>query len=931
MSVKRIFLGWDEPALTSAARWLLEHYPCANGRCDMRAATVILPSSRAERRLLELLVEGTQNQGAVLLPPCRRTVGKLPELLYTAAKPLAEPLQRQAAWLTALAQVSPEKLRELSLRSEQQTALLERTLLAQHLDQLWKELNTRGLSFCNVAEEGAKHFDYFRKERWLILADIHQLFLNCLESWGLIDQFQARIDAVARGECRFAGELCLLACADIPPLICEMINQSGAVAFALVHAPAERADWFDEFGCVLSKPWAAAQIALTEEQLFFCNSPAELAQDAVQILRRTTGRFSAEQIVIGYTADELVPSLTQELEGCGVKPRLAKGTCLTETRPGKLLASAAEYLSDRSFSGFASFVRHPDIAEVLEKHEVEGEQHDFLTALDVFYTETLPASAEPAQLSQTHALSGTAHAVAGQAHSLLQDLLGKPRPLHEWAQPILEFLRRTYTDTICIRDDPGQRITLAACEKIAAALSTLHELNAAIDEPLHAAEALRFVLNHLFDEEIPPEPVHPAIELLGWLELLLDDAPLLIVAGLNEEYVPLSITADPFLPNTLRQKLGLLDNERRLARDAYAFTAMLHSKQHLYVLAARRDNAGNALLPSRLAMAVKGELLAERTLRFHRVQEEQRFAFIGQRTGTNGSFGITPLPAHLTEPISSMSVSSFRDYLVCPYRFYLKHVLHLQTIDDRERELNAAHFGTLAHRVLAVFGRSQQTAALFSKDEIADLLDTLLLHEQRRVFGSTALPSTAIQIEQLRGRLRHFAGWQAGWAAQGWQIKWCERTIKDSTAALDLGRGRLMRIRGTIDRVDYNPQENTWAIFDYKTSDTAKTPGTAHRKKDGTWLDLQLPLYDYLLEPAIGGASVKLGYINLGKSEKSIGASWLDFSDETLLEALGKAREVAENVYEQVFWPPSPESPPGDEFADICGVGLLCEEEDSEQ
>lgn len=68
------------------------------------------------------------------------------------------------------------------------------------------------------------------------------------------------------------------------------------------------------------------------------------------------------------------------------------------------------------------------------------------------------------------------------------------------------------------------------------------------------------------DEPVPPEPTSDAVELLGWLELPLDDTQAAIVTSFNEGFVPTSLNSDLFLPNGLRRRLGLNDNARRYAR-----------------------------------------------------------------------------------------------------------------------------------------------------------------------------------------------------------------------------------------------------------------------------------------------------------------------------------------------------------------------------
>ena len=91
----------------------------------------------------------------------------------------------------------------------------------------------------------------------------------------------------------------------------------------------------------------------------------------------------------------------------------------------------------------------------------------------------------------------------------------------------------------------------------------------------------RIILGEMAGEGIPPPADPDAIELLGWLDLPLDDAPAALVTTFNEGWIPSVSTADALLPNRLREALGLMHNDRRLARDAYFVALLCASRQQL--------------------------------------------------------------------------------------------------------------------------------------------------------------------------------------------------------------------------------------------------------------------------------------------------------------------------------------------------------------
>ncbi|MFC1925155.1 hypothetical protein ACFLW2_00480, partial [Chloroflexota bacterium] len=102
-----------------------------------------------------------------------------------------------------------------------------------------------------------------------------------------------------------------------------------------------------------------------------------------------------------------------------------------------------------------------------------------------------------------------------------------------------------------------------------------------------------------------PEPEESILDLEGWLELPWNDAPFLIVTGMNDGKVPDSRPGDIFLPDTLRRQLKLRHDDDRLARDAYLMTALIQSRRdegRVCFIAGKTGGSGDVLKPSRLLL-----------------------------------------------------------------------------------------------------------------------------------------------------------------------------------------------------------------------------------------------------------------------------------------------------------------------------------------
>ena len=80
--------------------------------------------------------------------------------------------------------------------------------------------------------------------------------------------------------------------------------------------------------------------------------------------------------------------------------------------------------------------------------------------------------------------------------------------------------------------------------------------------------------------DVPPDVADDAVELLGWLELPLDDTPAAIITSFNEGFVPTSLNSDLFLPNELRRRLGL---EKKSWIDTHTIT-QTHTHTHTHTI-----------------------------------------------------------------------------------------------------------------------------------------------------------------------------------------------------------------------------------------------------------------------------------------------------------------------------------------------------------
>lgn len=950
--MERCFLDWRRPALAAAVNYLVENFgrPGSGGEghegvLALGRTIVAVPGGRAGRRLLELLIQRCKSDNIVLEPPQIVTLGGLPELFYEAKRPFAEDLVQQLAWVEALKTLNSaagndsnnggERLRGLLPNPPDDDDLPTWLALGTMFGKLHRELAADALDCNDVANCGERIEGFTEVERWKTLAEAQAAYLRTLDELGLWDRQTARLFAIRQGECRSEMDVVLVGLVDLNKAQRSMLDQVSERVTALVFASQDMVGRFDQYGCLKPKAWLDTPIDLPCERIEVVDSPADQAAAVARAIAALDGRFCAEDISVGVPDVRLVPHIERQLRQCDVPSRYGVGRAVSLSAPYRFLTDVAEYVGERRYEAFAKLVRHEHLGEWLRRRGING---DWITAIDRFYEQRLPYRMGEQKNNITEECGGNEErhlvaAVYGAIEELVGVLDGRQRPLGDWGGALVELLVAVFAggdadgNQRLDRANPADRQVLVACEKIHEVLRRNVNLPERLAPNVSGAEAARLVLRDVENEAVSPLPDRGTVELLGWLELPWDDASAMIVTGMNEGIVPSSLNADLFLPNKLRRALGIEDNDRRYARDAYALSLLVASRDELRVIAGRHTGDGDPLSPTRLFFATDEVTIARRTVEFFGDMADEtagkharRIELPGAlRAGLEYSRFEVPAPRALAEPVRSMRVTEFRDYLACPYRYYLRHCLKLGALDDTAVELDGASFGSLAHDVLQRFGKSE-LADSSNGEAIAAWLGQTLDRLVRRAYGKKPLSAIRVQLEQLRRRLEAFSRWQAQWAADGWRIEDVEFSPTENTASLVVD-GEPMFLRGRIDRIDVNERTGRRVLFDYKTSDTSKTPRQAHQRK-GDWTDLQLPLYRHLVAEmdcdVSEGAGLELGYIVLPKDTSKTGHLMAEWDEADLRDADAMAATVVRSVRNESF--PLKLKPPAfsEEFAAIC-------------
>jgi hypothetical protein len=929
--IKREFLGWDRPALPEAARRVSACY--RRGRAlDLGQVIVVVPGGRAGRRSQELVAFLAEDEGLLLTPPQVVTEDRLPEMLYTPKQPFAADIVQDLAWAQALRELPTDKRQHVVPHPPASADTLRWLELGAVLRRLHVELAANRLDFAAVHANGPKLADFNEAERWCALVAVQRRYLELVDAQQLWDKQTARLRAIDFREIRTDCDIILLGTVDLNITLRQMLDQVAARVTAYIVAPENLADRFDTHGCLDPGKWCNTDVPLRDEQLRQLDGPEEQADAVSEWLAQLDGRFRVDEIAIGVPDQALVPQLQRQLEQCGVRARWVEGVRLAESAPYRLLAAAVQYAGSRRYEDLAALLRHPDLEDWLKGAGDRAGRSSLPAQLDEFYNARLPSRVHLAAVRQNASRWPDLAASVERIETWLEEASAS-RPLRAWGRVFAEILGQVYGKRTLDLDVVEDAILHETLLRILKECEQLGSLPETVDMArLPAADAFHVALGPLADESLPP-PANPlAVEILGWLELPLDDSRALIVTSFNEGFVPQSTGADAFLPDRLRRELGLLHNERRYARDAYATSVLCHSREALRVLFARRDTNKDPLQPSRLVFACSEKSMVERAQRFFGEQKPRarprRLLLAPDGPIPDKSQFEVPPPVRFGRPRSHVSVTEFKVYLACPYRYYLSHVQELRALDDSARELDGSLFGRLLHKVLGRFGRDPGAPRRSEGErDVSDYLAEQLYAMAKEIYGSRQCqPAIRLQLEQARQRLSAFASCQANRIQEGWRIVYAESDEEGLSLPFSVDEEPIVLV-GRIDRIDYHSALRTLCILDYKTADIPQSPEKTHRHGPD-WIDLQLPLYRHLW-PSAGldapaDCMIQLGYFNLPKQLDKTSVALAKWDDAALEDADEQARWVVRRLRAQIFEPPTRPAPKySDDFAAICLDNVL--------
>ncbi len=863
-----------------------------------------------------------------MVPPLLLTPGTVVESLYglsgdTGTAALPDLIADRLSWCQAVTRLDPEEAEQIALASGKAAlSFSQRWALAETLGALHRELRAAGVSFASICEQignGESDDDEYaraqpstslttipetQRQWWRIVRNLFEHRTAILAEHGLVDRDVARWEVLAGDVVPRAHRLIVACCPDLSAQARRAIELFPGTVEILIHAPADTAAGFTATGTIDESFWQSYPIPIPPSQLHIAADPRQEALAVVDTLSTIAPHCTVLECAIAPLTEVTRRAIRAQFDQSAIPFFDADAPPAPLLTLVSWLRAAIDFARTGGRADAWRLLRHP------HSHGLANPGTALHAMLDNINKECVQSAIPLHGSPRTFPVSDALERALGRLSILLAPFRDNdPQPIAAWAPHMSALFDGCHL---------GDQIDAATHRSLEATLLVMRDTPPLA--PVVGSEALTVFADTFSLLHTPETESTPALDIIGWLELHLDDSPHLLIAGFVENSVPEVLNSDPFLPNSLRRELGLPSNEYRMARESYLLSALLASRNaHLFLH--RHLSDGSQTLPSRLlyrdtparSIAIARQFFIEPTPRWRPLAAGNPLpapaSFIAAHPPTAG------IPHELSLPVTAL-----RDYLACPYRFYLKRILKLQPTPPPLTELDLRLFGNLLHNTLQSLGNyvAEQSSPqlLGSERNLRDYLFTTLDTSFDNLVGTHPSQAAKIQLESARYRLREFVGWQVASYAEGWHPIETEFSLDPSRTTRTIGEATIS-LTGRIDRIERNIETGAVRILDFKTS---KHPPRVWSARSG-WGDPQLPFYALLLHrhPPYSSSCEEIGACHVvlnGSGEvKAIDAALPPERFDAVESLLTK---TLSDIASGIFWPPAP-SVPFDDFAPIIG------------
>ena len=447
-----------------------------------------------------------------------------------------------------------------------------------------------------------------------------------------------------------------------------------------------------------------------------------------------------------------------------------------------------------------------------------------------------------------------------ETHSIIDEVLDQ---LEQAAEPLLRLTSnenmtpqqfiQTISDSLHVL---GLNNTLSADAAGIKIINLLDELTAESDLvnlTFNWTEARAWLALQMERSRFMPPSSETQVQLIGLSQSAQQKFDGLIIAAVEEEFLPGTNTPSAFFNDAVKHELGLntslVDKNERF----HHFIRLLHSSEHILLSYRNQGDNGEVIKPSAwLALLEQFHQLAfNKNLTDDKLNQlvnapENTFTHTAEQPAATAQQPAPPVPENLIP--GKISASQYQELINCPYLFYSARCLKLEATDEMREALSKADFGERIHQCLEAFHHKKEGFPANFKNKLSEhnkeaaskVLDTIIEH----VFSHDLADNHEhlAWYTQAKKMVPLYIDWQIK-HNQDWTVYKVEKNI---TTELNIeNTGKPLKLSGRLDRIDktvLDDKTEVLDVIDYKTGVISSN------KEVETGEQVQLPFYHTLLQ-----------------------------------------------------------------------------------
>lgn len=423
-----------------------------------------------------------------------------------------------------------------------------------------------------------------------------------------------------------------------------------------------------------------------------------------------------------------------------------------------------------------------------------------------------------------------------------------------------------------------------------------------------------------------PTSQQQGIQLMGLAQSRYQKFDGLIIAAVEEEFLPGPGQSSPFFNDAVKHELGLVTTLAQKNERFYHFRRLLQSSEQLLMTYRETQQSGDPVKPASWLTLLHEfhqftfakNLFDETLLRLVNYYPNTP-TYLTTHPLTVSQQPVPVLPnALVPEKITAYDYQMIMD---CPYQYFAARCLGLNPPDEIREALSKAEFGSRVHLCLQAFHYDEadlpgpfrtklteqnRDAALKVLHAIIDAVFKFDLDENHEHVAWHQL-CKKIAANYIDWQIQH---------NQSWSIQSVEQKL---TTQLPLKDAHHLTLSGRIDRVDSN--DVGLDIIDYKT-------GTIKNKKDIlNGEQVQLPFY-YILSAASPVTSKQpVNQVEYLKLEKDRVQTKCTLKDTELTELAEQSRQRLGEIFNALYAQKALPAWPDTKTCTHCNVQGICRQQ----